>query len=196
MSVYDLVLKYSSIERGICGSFTSNGTNNYLDTGIVPTQDTVMKVWGSFNTTGDLRVLGVAGSPNEYLFGALDDDFWHVWAGIVNTTTTVNADTNLHLFEWNDAELYIDGVKAGGTKGTSVGTPTNPLWLFGAFNSLYANITIYKSEITHNSQVHVWDFNADGDETVKYTIDGVLQPSPTIQGTVTSGQWGTDCIDI
>ena len=178
------------------GSFTANGTNNYLDTGIVPTQSTVMKVWGKWNNLSNLGSMGCNnGSVGDYYFGTTTGPNYRLDFGSASFTGGT-PDTDCHVFEVANGELFIDDTKELGTSGQSVGTPSLSLYLLdqnGAFSNPN-DFTIFKAEIIHSGSTHIWDFNADSDEKVVYTIDGALQSTPTISGTVTSGQWGTDGI--
>lgn len=182
------------------GSYAANGTDNYLDTGIVPSQSTSLKVWMKSNEIPNTPITFI-GKRNvdglgRFLIGHDPSGEIEIGWGGTTYATGIIADTEEHLYEINNGALYYDGEFIGGSVGTSIGTSNSDITIFarndGGLIDRYANMDLLKAEITHNGETHIWDFNPNGDEAIVYTIDGVVQTPPTIQGTVTSGQWDTD----
>lgn len=179
------------------GSFTFDGSSNSLNTGITPNNETKMKLWGQYETllTADTGHGVIGNGERFYQLVGTANFYWQLgWGGVYNDS--VVADTNRHQSEIANGLMFIDDSIVVTSPDTITGITGNII--LGAVDingtvGAYCNYTMYKAEITHSGSVHVWGFDADT-EAVIYTIDGVVQTPPTIQGTVTSAQWGNGAV--
>lgn len=196
MRLSKIVRLAASKAKQICGAFNANGTNNYIDTGIVPNQNTVMKFWGKFNNLSEQYHGCRVSAGNRFYVGINSLQQWAAGWNHFNVGGT--ADTGVHKFELRESNLYIDGELIVSVAPTTLDVPYS-IFIYarniGGVPDYFTNFTMYKAEITHNGSVHTWVFD-QGNEAVVYTIDGAVQTPTTIQGTVLSSQWEDSCIDI
>jgi hypothetical protein len=168
----------------------------YIDTGIVPNQNTVLKVRGKINSLITTEVLfgqrTANGSDALNIFntsGVLRFDW-----GASQFSVSVSADNNIHDFEINNGEFFIDDVKVAGTAGTSIGTPTNSIFLHGLNNNgspaVESTIEIFYAEIIHNGSTITFiaeEITAptDNSQTTFYDTSGTYEA----QAFLTSATW-------
>lgn len=201
MSIRDLILKYvGDSNKDICGSFTSiSGNLNYVKTGIVPNQSTLIRVWGKY-VTDDAKTEAMgcrnALESSQYMFGKTNLREYIVWFGseVLKYGTYDKLD---RLYTLSNGVFKIDESIELGNEGELIGSPVNEIYLLaynnGGYNpTLYNDFKIYKAEIIHNGSAHVFKPNPTN-QNFDYAIDGVAQTPVAVRGTVTSNQWSTDC---
>lgn len=171
-------------------AFLSNGTDNYVDLGIVPNETTKYTRWGNYVSLTSPSTVQSSGvkdsiSSNRYYMG-LESSTWWIGIGVSNSGSGT-ADTNRHKHTIEGRKLYIDDVEKVDLSATAVGAMTDSIYLFArgptAGNKTYFKVD--KVEIVHNGTTYTWNFNEGTGATI---YDNFGTPY-TIQGTVNQGQW-------
>jgi len=82
----------------------------YLDTGIVPNQNTALRVWGNFKNLVGVQQIGSRKETSErFYFGVSSIGNWFFgWSD--RFIDTVTADTERHKFEISNKMFFIDDV--------------------------------------------------------------------------------------
>lgn len=159
-------------------------TGTYIDTGIVPNENTELKIVGKFtNILTNLERHGVETSAgdNRFWFGTTFAQTWQLAYGDVFPTGGT-ADEDEHVFEIKNGNLYIDDVLEIESNYTSFDASDEPIYLLARNNNGTSanpcNFDMYYAEITHNGEV------------ITFTPEEVTDPEENPQTTFydTSGQ--------
>ena len=106
----------------------------YLDTGIVPNQNTVLRIWGNYTSlSNQFHGCWNASGNGMFMVGSTVTQWRMFWGGTANQTGGT-ADTSRHKFELKNGELFVDDVYIVGTEGETIQTPLNSIYLH-AFNN-------------------------------------------------------------
>ena len=132
----------------------------YIDTGIVPNQNTALRIWGNFkNLTNQLIGTRDSSGVSQFFFGVFSSNFFLGYG--TSQTIGITADTLSHKFEIFDGELFLDDVKISGNKGATIGNPSFDIWLQTLNNGgsvLFAsNFNLEYAEIDHNGKTYTLD---------------------------------------
>ena len=99
-------------------SLTTDGIDDYIDTGIIPDNNTEVKIWGSYITnTGDTVAIGTRnlGTTDSRFYPLANQGigayFNYGWNTYIDSSKEF--DTKYHKFTLNSLGFYIDGVKSG-----------------------------------------------------------------------------------
>ena len=143
--------------------------STYVDTTIIPNQNTVLRVWGNFTNLSVPSTNQRIGQDTSFAvdsmqFGIVSGNLWRfIWGG--SSLIGGIADTLSHKFEMNNGEFFVDDVKILGTAGALIGTPIYSLFL-NAVNSGGAaatpcNFNLDRAEIVHNGVTYTLDTQGD-----------------------------------
>lgn len=96
---------------GFNASIASDGTDDYIDTGIVITDDIDFEFKGRFTTTPASNAhMGAKNGTDRTYIAFKSGDYFGVGFGTTSTATDIAFDTNFHTFEKRGGAYYIDGV--------------------------------------------------------------------------------------
>jgi len=143
--------------------------STYLDTTIVPNQNTILRVWGNFNSlTGGQRFgTRVSTTSNMYFFGISATIEWQFgWENV--GAFAVAADTDFHKFEINGGKFLIDDAVVYDFSSTPLTSIITTLDILGLNqNGSHVNqcdFDLDKAEIVHNGITYTLDINPDNNE--------------------------------
>lgn len=168
-------------------AFNSNGTDNYIDTGITPVDsaDWYWEVYGKFNSLD--KGSGIYASSSSRFYFDINGGEWRFGYKSQAPRSGIVADTEYHLFKiFGSGMLYIDGDLISDNSSASGTLPATNIWLFNINNLLsYSNFTCQYSKIVSSGTAlqHLVPKNSN-----KFK-DLVTGNEYTINGTVTSAQY-------
>jgi hypothetical protein len=157
--VTDPSFKSYQNEVGYSQSIISDGTDDYIDTGIVADDTTEFEVFGKFNNTSD-QVIGAGVSNTAYDrfgFGIYGGE-WLLNYGIGAHLTVGTPDTDLHKFKiTNSGKFFIDDIEVNSTEQVLAGNGKN-IALLGMnrednTKSLFANFEMHYAKIWQDGKL-------------------------------------------
>ena len=170
--------------------FQSNGTDNYLDTGIAPVEsaDFYIEVYAKFGT--DAQIGCRTGFQNEaFYFGTNSDDDWALNYKTDTTFSTGVGDNNWHTFKvTGEGKLYVDGVLKIDSSAEIGNLTSQNIYLF-AFNNggsaVSKEVQIASAKIVNNGTTLQHLVFTTGSEVLAY--DTVSETEMTIEGSNVNG---------
>ncbi|MCP4321908.1 MAG: hypothetical protein GY787_08675, partial [Alteromonadales bacterium] len=152
-----LIDKVGKSTRGAVQGRTLVGNGQtYVNTGIIPNQNTVLRVWGNFNSltspsTVQYHGTRVAWNDRAYGFGINGAQWIFAYGNGFNGVGT--SDTLAHAFEINDGKFYVDGAMLSDRKANYMSGITLEIFL-QALNAGSAtsqsNFNMTACEIVHD----------------------------------------------
>lgn len=210
----DLVANYQAIKDGklidsigvrdgeIFEGYALKGDGTaYVDTGIVPNENSIMRVWGNFTTIVGQQLIGTTGDgvTSRLYFGINSTGQWRLGWGNDGPTGGI-ADTKRHKFEVNGGKLYVDDIEIISSLATTVTEIDSIYFLATNLNNAptnIANFNLERAEIVHNGITHTYkvDSTTGTNSDFPYLIDSVGDSHGLINGDLsTSYEVNNDCV--
>lgn len=176
-------------------NFNANGTDNYLNLGIVPikSSDWYWEVYLKTNNMSTYQYIGINYSVYSFYFGIKYNSLTCGYLGNGKTNSLYNIDVsefNTYRFT-GDGEIIINGIAI-----SKLNSPYNfnsvisKIYMFGLnkyTSKTYSDISCVYSKIVNNGEVlqKIYFNESSGNTVTDITDDSTL----TIQGTVLDSQW-------